>query len=44
MEIDLSRYCWVCGGTFAQPSPTKGDVTEVDCTTCGQYDITGSLL
>jgi len=44
MAIDLARYCWVCEGTFAQPFPTRGDLTEVDCTTCGRYDITGSLL
>jgi hypothetical protein len=39
-----SRRCWICGGTFAEPFPTAGDLTHVDCRTCGEYLITGSLL
>lgn len=38
------RRCWICAGTFAEPFPSAGDLTEVDCRTCGAYVITGSLL
>jgi hypothetical protein len=44
MSGDLTRYCWVCGGTFAEPFPSAGDIVEVDCRTCGQYVVTKSLL
>lgn len=37
-------FCWICGGEFADPFPTAGDVTKIDCTTCGMYAITGSQL
>ena len=39
-----NRRCWVCAGTFAEPFPTAGELTHVDCRTCGEYFITGSLL
>jgi hypothetical protein len=37
-------FCWICAGEFAEPWPTSGDLIAVDCTTCGKYRITGSLL
>lgn len=37
-------FCWICVGEFADPWPTSGDLTTVDCATCGNYEITGSLL
>jgi hypothetical protein len=37
-------FCWICGGEFADPWTRSGDVISVDCTTCGIYAISGSLL
>ena len=37
-------FCWICAGEFPAPFPTAGDITRVDCRTCGDYLITGSLL
>lgn len=36
--------CWICAGEFLDPWPCTNDVTNIDCTTCGRYQITGSLL
>ena len=36
-------FCWICAGEFAQPFPIVRDLTQVDCKTCGEYTITGSL-
>jgi hypothetical protein len=41
--IDSYRYCWVCGGEFADPWPHGGDWIRVDCNACGKYDITQTL-
>jgi hypothetical protein len=39
------RYCWICAGEFSDPWPhkTDRDVLQVDCATCGKYEITGPL-
>lgn len=38
------NICWICAGEFAEPWPRSGDLVHVSCTTCGRYDITGSLI
>lgn len=38
-----TKHCWICNGAFADPFPVRGDTVEIDCTTCGQYVITGSI-
>jgi nucleoside 2-deoxyribosyltransferase len=37
------RKCWICAGDFAKDFPPKGDGYEIDCRTCGNYLISGSL-
>jgi nucleoside 2-deoxyribosyltransferase len=41
--LDGYRYCWVCGGEFAEPWPHGGEWIRVDCNACGKYDITQTL-
>lgn len=42
--MQASTVCWVCNSEFAEPWPTTGARVSVDCTTCGRYDITASLV
>jgi nucleoside 2-deoxyribosyltransferase len=37
-------FCWICAGEFAEPWPRSGAFIDIDCTTCGKYRVTGSLL
>lgn len=41
--IDPSHVCWICRGQFAQPFPKTHGTIQVDCSTCGNYGISGSL-
>jgi nucleoside 2-deoxyribosyltransferase len=40
---DPSRVCWICQGEFAQPFPRTNGTIRVDCSTCGNYEVSESL-